>query len=242
MHLIFFYINHLDQVLRQIFNASAYIYVFVKNTTAPSNTVFIFTDMKLLVIIALGMKCFIACSAAGSYNKYDQYECDEQQQNPILKAKLDALLLVKRLLLGKLLLCKKLLPDGLLGFPYGRYPYGYRYGRYEYGKLGRKFVLRPGIPGKGSYYDLEEQDPTVKGELRKLLLQKKLLLRRILLSRKIKPKYLAKLRKLGKLRYPIWKLLPYLYKKLRYGYRPYGYHKPVKPRKRSYYDMKEQKE
>lgn len=56
MHLIFFYINHLDQVLRQIFNASAYIYVFVKNTTEPSNTVFIFTDMKLLVIIALGMK------------------------------------------------------------------------------------------------------------------------------------------------------------------------------------------
>ena len=155
---------------------------------------------------------------------------------------MDALLQGKRLLLGKLLLCKKLLLGGLLGFPYGRYPYGYRYGPYEYGKLGRKFVLRPGIPGKGSYYDLEEQDPTDKGELRKLLLQKKLLLRRILLSRKIKSKYLAKLRKLGKLRYPIWKLLPYLYKKLRYGYRPYGYHKPVKPRKRSYYDMKEQKE
>ena len=144
---------------------------------------------------------------------------------------MDALLQGKRLLLGKLLLCKKLLLGRLLGFPYGRYPYGYRYGPYGYGKLGRKFVLRPGIPGKGSYYDLEEQDPTVKGELRKLLLQKKLLLRSILLSRKIKSKYLAKLRKLGKLRYPIWKLLPYLYKKTRYGYRPYGYHKPVKPRK-----------
>ena len=162
--------------------------------------------MKLLVIIALGMKCFIAWSAAGSYKKYDQYEYDEEQRNINF-------LLGKKLLQGKLLLGKKILLGGLLGFPYGRYPYGYRYGPYGYGKLGRKFVLRPGIPGKGFYYDVEEQDPTVKGKLRKLLLQKKFLLRRILLSRRIKLRYLAKLRKLGKLRYPIWKQLPYLYKR-----------------------------
>ena len=89
-----------------------------------SNIVFIFTDMKLLVIIALGMKYFIAWSAAGSYNEYDQNVYDEEQQNPILKAKLGALLLGKNLLLGK-----KILLGGLPGFPYHRYPYGkFRHG------------------------------------------------------------------------------------------------------------------
>lgn len=43
-----------------------------------SNIVFIFTDMKLLVIIALGMKYFIAWSAAG-YSEYDQNVYDEKQ-------------------------------------------------------------------------------------------------------------------------------------------------------------------
>ena len=72
-----------------------------------------------------------------------------EQQDPILKTKLGALLLGKKLLLG-----------GLVGFPYVRYSYGklgYRYGPYGYSKLGGNFVLRPGIPGKGSYYDVEEK-------------------------------------------------------------------------------------
>ena len=154
-----------------------------------------------------------------------------------------ALLLGKKLLIGKLLLGKTLLFGGVLGFPYGRYPYGklgYRYGPYKYRKLGRKFV----IPDKGSYYDMQEQDPTLKGKLRKLVLQKKLLLRKILLSRKIKLTYFKKLQKLVKLRYPTWRHLPYLYSKPRYGYgKPrYGYGKPGKSRKRYYYDMEEQKE
>lgn len=114
-----------------------------------SNIVFIFTDMKLLVIIALGMKYFIAWSAAGSYNEYDQNVYDEEQQNPILKAKLGALLLGKNLLLGKLLLGKKILLGGLPGFPYHRYPYGkfrHGYGLYGHSKRGRKFHVEQHDP------------------------------------------------------------------------------------------------
>ena len=247
MYVTFFTRLPLDQVLSNIINIYAHINAFVKSTTHSFSTerpivFFIFIDMKLLVIIALCMKFFIALSAAGSYNEYDQLVHDEDQQNPILKAKLGALLLGKKLLLGKLLLSKKLLFGGILGFPYSHYPYGklgYRYGPYNYGKLGRKF----GIPGKGSYYDMQKQNLTLKGKLRKLLLKKKLLLRKILLlSRKIKLRYFKKLRKLGKLRYPIWRYFPYLYRKPRHGYGPYRYDKPGKPGKRYYYDVEEQKE
>ena len=139
----------LDQVVSNIFNNYAHINAFVKSTKHSysrerSIVFFIFIDMKFLVIIALCMQCFIAWSAASSFNEHDQLEYDEEQQNAILKAKLGALLLGKKLLLGKLLLGKTLLFGGVLGFPYGRYPYGklgYRYGPYKYGKLGRKLVI-----------------------------------------------------------------------------------------------------
>ena len=245
--------------------------------------------MKLLVIIALGMKYFIAWSAAGSYNEYDENVYDEEQQNPILKAKLGSLLLGKNLLLGKLLLGKKILLGGLPGFPYHRYPYGkfrHGYGLYGHSKLGRKFhveqhdpILKEifgapllgkafslgkqllgklllgnsgllggllgfpygryffgifrhgyGLYGRskpGSKFDMEQQDPILKTKLGAHLLGKKLLLG-------------------GLLGFPY---VRYSYGKLGYRYGPYGYGKlsgkfvlrPGIPGKGSYYDVEEQK-
>ena len=164
-----------------------------------------FLAMKLLVVVALCLTCVLATIEDDDLNGY---EYNQEEQDPTLGLKL-----------GKVLLAKKLLLGGVLGLPYGRSGYGY--GPYRYIRPGAIPGVRPGvIPGvrpggrpgirpirpPKPYYDEEEQDPTRKLKLRKLL-RKKLLLR-------------------GVLGLPFWRYGTYPYGRLGYGYGPYGYVRP----------------